>query len=41
VFTGNQVARTKGEGIEFADLRHYEYGDALRRINWRASARRN
>jgi uncharacterized protein (DUF58 family) len=40
VFTGNQVARTKGEGIEFADLRQYELGDALRRINWRASARR-
>jgi uncharacterized protein (DUF58 family) len=41
VFTGNQVARTKGEGIEFADLRRYEYGDSLRRINWRASARRS
>jgi uncharacterized protein (DUF58 family) len=41
VFTGNQVARAKGEGIEFADLRRYEYGDSLRRINWRASARRN
>ena len=40
VFTGNQVARTKGEGIEFADLRRYAYGDSLRRINWRASARR-
>jgi uncharacterized protein (DUF58 family) len=41
VFTGNQVARTKGEGIEFADLRRYTYGDSLRRINWRASARRS
>lgn len=41
VFTGNQVSRSKGEGIEFADLRLYEHGDALRRINWRASARRN
>jgi uncharacterized protein (DUF58 family) len=41
VFTGNQVARTKGEGIEFADLRRYEYGDSRRRINWRASARRS
>ena len=40
VFTGNQVARTKGDGIEFADLRRYEHGDPLRRINWRASARR-
>ncbi len=41
VFTGNQVARTKGEGIEFADMRRFEYGDGLRRINWRASARRS
>jgi uncharacterized protein (DUF58 family) len=40
VFTGNQVARTKGEGIEFADLRRFEATDSLRRINWRASARR-
>jgi uncharacterized protein (DUF58 family) len=40
VFTGNQVARTKGEGIEFADLRRFESTDSLRRINWRASARR-
>ena len=41
VFMGNQVSRVKGEGIEFADLRLYEPGDALRRINWRASARRS
>jgi uncharacterized protein (DUF58 family) len=40
VFTGNQVARTKGEGIEFADLRRFASTDSLRRINWRASARR-
>jgi uncharacterized protein (DUF58 family) len=40
VHTGNQVARAKGEGIEFADLRKFEAGDSLRRINWRATARR-
>jgi uncharacterized protein (DUF58 family) len=40
VFTGNQVSRTKGEGIEFADLRPFVPGDRVRRINWRASARR-
>jgi uncharacterized protein (DUF58 family) len=40
VFVGNQVARTKGEGIEFADLRPFAYGDRVRRVNWRASARR-
>jgi uncharacterized protein (DUF58 family) len=40
VFTGNQVSRAKGEGIEFADLRPFVPGDRVRRINWRASARR-
>jgi len=40
VFTGNQVAREKGEGIEFADLRPFVPGDRVRRVNWRASARR-
>jgi uncharacterized protein (DUF58 family) len=39
-FAGNQVARSKGEGIEFADMRPFVVGDRLRRINWRASARR-
>ena len=40
VFAGNEVARTKGEGIEFADIRPWGSGDALKRVNWRASARR-
>lgn len=40
VFTGNQVARVKGDGIEFADIRPFATGDRVRRINWRASARR-
>jgi uncharacterized protein (DUF58 family) len=40
VFAGNEVARQKAEGIEFADLRPFAYGDRMRRINWRASARR-
>jgi uncharacterized protein (DUF58 family) len=40
VFSGNQVSRVKGEGIEFADLRPFVPGDRVRRINWRASARR-
>ena len=38
--TGSEVSRSKGEGIEFADLRPWSQGDARRRINWRASARR-
>jgi uncharacterized protein (DUF58 family) len=39
-YVGNIVARQKGEGIEFADLRPYQLGDRSRRVNWRASARR-
>lgn len=39
-FAGSQVSRAKGEGIEFADIRPFEPGDRVRRVNWRASARR-
>jgi uncharacterized protein (DUF58 family) len=39
-FAGNQVPRARGEGIEFADLRPFVAGDRVRRINWRATARR-
>jgi uncharacterized protein (DUF58 family) len=40
VFVGNQVSRAKREGVEFADIRAWAPGDRVRRINWRASARR-
>jgi len=40
VFAGNQVARSRGEGIEFADLREWRAGDRVRRVNWRATALR-
>jgi uncharacterized protein (DUF58 family) len=40
VFSGNHVSREKAEGIEFADLRQFVPGDRVRRVNWRASARR-
>lgn len=40
VFLGNYVARQRGEGIEFADVRPYVAGDRVRHVNWRASARR-
>jgi uncharacterized protein (DUF58 family) len=40
VFVGNQVSRAKSEGIEFADVRPWSRGDRMRRINWRATARR-
>ena len=39
-YVGNLVARQKGEGIEFADLRLYQPGDRVRRVNWKATARR-
>jgi uncharacterized protein (DUF58 family) len=39
VFSGSEVARTKGDGIEYADIREFVPGDRLRSINWRASAR--
>jgi len=39
-FTGSEVARVKGDGIEYADIRDYRPGDRVRSINWRASARR-
>ncbi|HVD12499.1 MAG TPA: DUF58 domain-containing protein [Gaiellaceae bacterium] len=40
VFAGNQPPRSRGEGIEFADLRPFVPGDRVRRVNWRATARR-
>jgi uncharacterized protein (DUF58 family) len=39
VFTGNQVSRQRGDGIEFADVRPFTPGDRARSINWRATAR--
>lgn len=39
-FAGSDVARVKGEGIEYADIRDFVPGDRVRSINWRASARR-
>ena len=39
-FAGTQTPRTRGEGIEFADLRPFVPGDRVRRVNWRATARR-
>lgn len=40
VFAGNEVARTKGDGLEFADIRPFVPGDRMRSVNWRATARR-
>jgi uncharacterized protein (DUF58 family) len=40
LFSGDELSRRKGEGIEFADMRPFAFGDRVRRVNWRASARR-
>jgi uncharacterized protein (DUF58 family) len=37
---GSEVARAKGEGVEYADIRDFVPGDRVRSINWRATARR-
>jgi uncharacterized protein (DUF58 family) len=37
---GSHLTRLRGDGTEFADLRTYQPGDALRSVNWKASARR-
>jgi uncharacterized protein (DUF58 family) len=38
---GTHVARVTGEGIEPVGVREFRYGDSLRRVNWRVTARRN
>jgi uncharacterized protein (DUF58 family) len=39
-FLGTHVARARGDGIEFADVRPFQLGDRVRHVNWRATARR-
>lgn len=38
---GNRLARAKGTGTEFADIRSFQTGDRARDVNWRISARRD
>lgn len=38
-WAGNRVARQKGSGIEFADVRPFSPGDRVRSVNWRVTAR--
>jgi uncharacterized protein (DUF58 family) len=37
---GIRVGRQRGEGLEFQELREYRNGDSLRRVDWKATARR-
>jgi uncharacterized protein (DUF58 family) len=39
VFVGEETARERAEGFEFADIRKFQPGDLTRRINWRVTAR--
>ncbi len=36
---GNNLSNLKGNGLDFFELREYVYGDDVRRINWKVSAR--
>ncbi len=40
MLVGSRVARSRGDGVEFADIRPFVAGDRVRRVNWRATARR-
>ena len=39
-YVGDEISRRRGDGIEFADIRPFAFGDMVTRINWRATARR-
>jgi uncharacterized protein (DUF58 family) len=36
---GNNASLFKGEGFEFAELREYVYGDDIRKIDWKTTAK--
>lgn len=36
---GSLISRVKGKGLEFEQVRKYNYGDDIRTIDWRVSAR--
>jgi len=40
VTAGSHLARRRGEGFEFAEVRPYGTGDRLRHVNWPVSSRR-
>ncbi len=36
---GNNISAFRGNGIDFAELKEYSYGDDVRKINWKVTAR--
>ncbi|WP_201353338.1 DUF58 domain-containing protein [Hydrogenimonas urashimensis] len=36
---GNNISTFQGNGIDFAELKEYTYGDDVRKINWKVTAR--
>ena len=41
VFSGEYHSVFKGQGMEFAEVREYQYGDDIRAIDWNVTARYN
>ncbi|HHB94019.1 MAG TPA: DUF58 domain-containing protein, partial [Campylobacterales bacterium] len=38
---GNHITTFKGDGLDFREIRDYDYGDDIRKINWKATAKGN
>jgi len=36
---GNHLTTFKGDGLDFREIREYEYGDDIRKINWKATSK--
>lgn len=41
IFTGKYHSAFKGSGIAFSEVREYSYGDEIRSIDWKVTARNN
>lgn len=38
---GSQLTSLKGDGLDFKEIREYAYGDNIKNINWKATAKSN